>query len=149
MEYGESQCSELLDGKGSLIIAKFPNFVMINGIYQDMFLCFIYILPDATAAVYCDAVAKLTDLNPTGAELMFVMGDFNKNPENIPAAFKQRMFNLGLQQLISGMTHNRGNTLDHLYTNVCKDSLKYGRLNSLTKTDHLPIYVSLKSKIDT
>ena len=149
MEYSESQCSPLLNQKGSMIIAKFPNFVIVNGKKQDVFISFIYILPDATSAVYCDAVAKLTDLNPTGAGLMFVMGDFNKNPENIPSGFKQRMSNLGLQQIISGMTHNRGNTLDHIYTNVCKDDLKYGRLNSLTKTDHLPIYVSLKSKINT
>ena len=67
----------------------------------------------------------------------------------IPSGLKEGMSNLGMQQLITGMTHNRGNTLDHIYTNICKDGLRFGQLNSLTKTDHLPIYVSLKSKINT
>ena len=149
MKYGESYCCQLVQGKGSIVIAKFLNFFTINGKFQDLFICFIYILPDAISAVYSDAVAKLTDLNPSGAEFMIIMGDFNKNPENIPSGFKEGMSNLGMQQLITGMTHNRGNTLDHIYTNICKDGLRFGQLNSLTKTDHLPIYVSLKSKINT
>ena len=149
MKYSESYCCQLMQGKGSIIIAKFLNFFTINGKFQDLFICFIYILPDAISAVYSDAVAKLTDMNPTGAEFMIILGDFNKNPENIPSGFKEGMSNLGMQQLITGMTHNRGNTLDHIYTNICKDGLRFGQLNSLTKTDHLPIYVSLKSKINT
>ena len=75
---------------------------------------------------------------------MKVIGDFNKSPTALPGSFSKRMKELGLNQLIDGPTHNRGNTLDHLYTNIGFDYIKFGILNSLTKSDHMPIFISVK-----
>ena len=75
---------------------------------------------------------------------MVVFGDFNKNPAALPHSFSKKMEELGLVQLIEGPTHNRGNTLDHLYTNVGLDHIRFGILNSITKSDHMPIFISIK-----
>ena len=100
-------------------------------------------MPEAPSLVYSE-VASFFGIIAKQNISMVVFGDFNKNPTALPRSFLSKMKELGLNQLIQGPTHNRGNTLDHLYTNIGLDQIRFGILNSLTKSDHMPLFISIK-----
>ena len=131
-----SQHHILADGKGSMVSVRYTSL--------NVTICYVYILPEAPSLVYSDAMDRIRNLDHSGAALI-ILGDFNKNPELLPSSFKKGACELGLRQLITGMTHNRGNTLDHVYTNINDEFLRYGCLNTMTKSDHLPVFVSVKT----
>ena len=134
--FGQKHC-RLKDDMGTLIALKYP-------LTEDnyMSVCFVYILPGANNSIF-EALAELIkkELDIVN-QFIVVMGDFNRNPEDVPLVFQ----NLFPSQLIKGITHNRGNTLDHIYTNFNEHMLEWGRLNSLTKTDHFPLFLTLKAE---
>ena len=106
-------------------------------------ISYLYILPDSPSEVYIDALDKIRTIHSPEIPLI-LMGDFNKNPNMLPSAFTEGLKEFCLRQLIRNKTHNRGNILDHIYTNIADDFLKYGILNTLTKSDHIPVFISIK-----
>jgi hypothetical protein len=141
--HAQGLCQLLGSNQGSIVSIKYPNFYVVDNNQLDVIVSFVYIMPEASSIVYSQAAGffeKLANQNLS----MIVIGDFNKSPTALPGSFSKRMKELGLNQLIDGPTHNRGNTLDHLYTNIGFDYIKFGILNSLTKSDHMPIFISVK-----
>ena len=135
-------CQLLDSNQGSIVSIKYPNFFVVDDSPLDVIVSFVYIMPEASSIVYSQAACFFGKLAKQKLP-MVVMGDFNKNPTALPGSFSKRMKELGLNQLIDGPTHNRGNTLDHIYTNI-RAEYKFGILNTLTKSDHMPIFISVR-----
>ena len=125
----------LTEGKGSMVVVRYES-LKVN-------ISYLYILPDSPSEVYIDALDKIRTIHSPEIPLI-LMGDFNKNPNMLPSAFTEGLKEFCLRQLIRNKTHNRGNILDHIYTNIADDFLKYGILNTLTKSDHIPVFISIK-----
>ena len=100
-------------------------------------------MPEACSIVYSQAASFFAKLAKQNLP-MIIIGDFNKNPNALPGSFLKSMKELNLKQLIKGPTHNCGNTLDHVYTNLDLNIIKFGILNTLTKSDHMGIFISVK-----
>ena len=131
--------------------AKYPKFYKENEQFRDIVLFFLYIMPEGSIQVYKKAaeLIALVSENADPSTKMAIFGDFNKNPENMPSEFSLILQTLGLRQLITHPTHLRQNTLDHIYTNIDSDMIQFGVLNTLTKSDHLPIFLSVKKENET
>ena len=133
---------------GSMVVIRCIDFLSCDNQKKDLWLIFLYILPEAPNTIYeraCDYFAQMLAYMDIP---MAILGDFNKNPEQLPKIFKEKMKKLGLKQLIKNPTHIRGNILDHIYTNLDPENVKFGILNTLTKSDHSPIFLSVKKCIN-
>ena len=69
------------------------------------------------------------------------MGDFNRSPDKLQKCFSDILGLTNVDQKIKEATHNQSGILDLIFTNI--DSVICGVLDSLTKTDHRPIFVSI------
>ena len=124
--------------KASLVLMEYPNFD-INGIKENLIVCFLYVLPSSTNTIYRNVASYLKSLIQ-GNEFV-IMGDFNRNPERLQDSFGKVLGVDCNDQKINVATHNLDGTIDLIYTNI--DNAKCGVLNSLTKTDHRPIFISI------
>ena len=143
LSHAQGLCQLLHSNQGSIVSIKYPNFYVVDDCQLDVIVNFVYVMPEASSVDYSEVANFLSNLAKQNIS-MIVFGDFNKNPTALPRSFLTKMKEFGLNQLIQGPTHNRGNTLDHLYTNIGFEHIKYGTLNSLTKSDHMPIFISIK-----
>ena len=133
---------------GVIVTAKYPKFYKENEQFCDIILFFLYIMPESSIQVYKEAANLIAIVaeNTDPLTKMAIFGDFNKNPVNMPKEFTTVMQTFGMKQLINSPTHLRQNTLDHIYTNINSNFIKFGVLNTLTKSDHLPIYLAVKKE---
>ena len=132
--------------KASLVAMKYQNF-LIDGSKSDLLISFVYILPNANDIIYENVALYYKDLIK-GTDLKFVvMGDFNRNPEKLRKCFNAKLGLTNKEQKISESTHNQTGIIDLIYTNI--DTAVCGVLDSLTKTDHRPIFVSIPRNCPT
>ena len=99
----------------------------------------MYVLPSSSNAIYENLalyLKTLVDGNP-----FVIMGDFNRNPNDLEHCFNEVLGVVGNDQKINVATHNLDGTIDLIYTNI--KNARCGVLNSLTKTDHRPIFISI------
>ena len=68
------------------------------------------------------------------------MGDFNRPPCKLQKCFSSKL-GTGVFQAINEPTHNQGGTIDLVFSNI--EQATCGVLDSLTKTDHRPIFISI------
>jgi hypothetical protein len=125
--------------KASLVAMKYPNF-LINGEKSELLVSFLYVLPNARNYDY-ESVAKELKSLITNKDIKFViMGDFNRNPNQLKC-FQSILKLQNKDQKIKQPTHDQNGVIDLIFSNI--ECATYGVLDSLTKTDHRPIYVSV------
>ena len=133
---------------GSCMFIQVPNAFKEGSLSRDMTVVFCYITPGCSKEVYaklsCDILAYLDKIE---SEHCVVLGDFNKSPSEINDVFGAKLMQKNLRQIISETTHDHGKKLDHIYTTFPENQIKYGVLESLTTTDHRPIFVSIKKVV--
>ena len=84
-------------------------------------------------------------LNDMKVQNVIIMGDFNRQPAEMNC-FLEPLNAFNLRQLITGATHDFGRTIDHIYSNLPDSKLISGSIDSLTNTDHRPIFISIKKE---
>ena len=110
-----------------------------------MAITFCYVTPNCSKEVYDYLAYDIIDyLDEINSESCVVLGDFNKSPSEISNDFGAKLMYKNLRQIIKDKTHDHGKILDHIYTNLDDNQIKYGVLESLTNSDHRPIFISVK-----
>ena len=118
---------------------RYPNF-SIDGTMTEVLVSFLYVLPNAVNHVYESLAKELKGLMGNDGLKYVIMGDFNRNPSQL-RCFKTILKLDDDDQKIEEPTHNQNGMLDLVYTNI--HCATCGVLDSLTKTDHRPIFVSI------
>ena len=125
--------------KASIVAMSYPNFP-ISGEVCDILVSFLYVLPNATDDIYVQMANFYKDLINKFKCKFVIMGDFNRPPSKLQKCFQSKL-GKDVVQKINVPTHNQGGTIDLIFTNI-KDA-NCGILDSLTKTDHRPIFISI------
>ena len=128
----------------SCIRMTYRNLFQIKGVSQNVTVFYCYILPNSPNEIYISLAKEIETSFFQNDSKLIVLGDFNKEPKMIDNIFGNTLRKLGINQLIESVTHDQGHILDHVYTNIDKDFVKCGILDSITNTDHRPIFVSIR-----
>merc|ERR1712002_142999 len=127
--------------KATMVSLIYENFYASNNCWTDVMLSFIYVLPNSNNRIYEEIGRYLK--SHIDVSKMIIMGDFNRHPNKMKD-FMKHLTEFQIEQKIVHPTHDQSGTLDHIYTNIHADDIRCGVLNTLTKTDHRPIYISIK-----
>ena len=129
----------------SLLFLHFEKLFNLDCPSFTLVIC--YVSPKSSNDVYSSLSSKILDyLKNFRSHYSAVVGDFNRSPNEILSTFGSPLLSVGLKQLIDQPTHDHGKILDHLYSNLPSSIVRSGTLDSLTNTDHRPIYVSIKKQ---
>ena len=79
---------------------------------------------------------------------IIIMGDLNKNPADMCSSFMRLARKLNLSQIITVPTHIQGNTLDHVWTNLNSNMIYANTFETLTRSDHLPVFIAVKDTVN-
>ena len=129
---------------GSCIRSKYKDMFKIGGVSQNVIVFYCYILPNAPNEIYISLAKEIERIFNGDNSKLIILGDFNKEPKMIDNIFGKSLKKFGINQIIESVTHDQGHTLDHIYTNIDTNFIKYGILDSITNTDHRPIFVSIR-----
>ena len=130
---------------GSCMVNNVKNMFSLGSSNKNLAIIFCYVTPNCPKEIYNQIFCDIDEyLGKIRSEHCVVLGDFNRNPEEIFDVFGSKLMQKGLKQLISEKTHDHGKRLDHLYSNLDEGQIKYGVLESLTNTDHRPIFIAVK-----
>ena len=136
------ECKQIGNGtndKASIVAMSYPNFP-ISGEVCDILVSFLYVLPNATDDIYVQMANFYKDLINKFKCKFVIMGDFNRPPSKLHKCFQSKL-GMNVVQKINVPTHNQGGTIDLIFTNIKEANC--GILDSLTKTDHRPIFISI------
>ena len=142
IEYNFLESKQLGNGKNvkaSLVTVQYPNFP-IAGTSGDLLVSFLYILPNTPDVIYVKAAEYYKNLIRKLGCKFVIMGDFNRPPCKLQKCFSSKL-GTGVFQGINEPTHNQGGTIDLVFSNI--EQATCGVLDSLTKTDHHPIFISI------
>ena len=127
---------------GSCIAYRFHNLLKINGVFQKIVVFYFYLLPGLSNKIYeyiaCQILPKI---QPT--DNLILMGDFNRLPSEM-GPFLKPLSEMNLVQTIEGITQDFGRTIDHCYTNLPPSIFTSGCLDTLSNSDHRPIFITLR-----
>ena len=124
--------------KGSMVVMKYSDF-LIKGEKTELLVAFLYILPNSRNFVYESVAKELKSLICKDIKYV-IMGDFNRNPNQLKC-FQSILKLQNKHQKIKQPTHDQNGVIDLIYSNI--ECATYGVLNSLTKSDHRPIFMSV------
>ena len=129
--------------KASLSLLTLKNFITVNNNFQDLSIAFVYVLPNSTGKIYEES---LDFIFSNACQNLIILGDFNKNPNDLTKKIQGEFKKRNMSQLIKEPSHLLGNILDHIYCNLDQSLIaSSGILSNLTKSDHYPIYLSLRN----
>ena len=130
---------------GSCMFMQVPNMIRSESFTEHLTIIFCYVTPNCSKEVYnklsYDIIEYLDEVN---SKSCVVLGDFNRSPFEISNDFGLKLMQKNLRQIIKEITHDHGKILDHIYTNLDDNQIKHGVLESLTNSDHRPIFISVK-----
>ena len=125
--------------KASVVAMKYSDF-LIKGEKTELLVSFLYILPNCRNHVYESVAKELKSLICNKDIKYIIMGDFNRNPNQLKC-FLSILKLQNKDQKIKQPTHDQNGVIDLIFSNI--ECATYGVLNSLTKSDHRPIHVSV------
>ena len=135
-----------IDGlqQASITFMKIRHFWKQNFTFRNIFLFFIYIVPNCPNTVY-EKVMDFVEQHCDSSDDI-VMGDFNRNPTEMSRSFKTSAKKLHLIQHIQVPTHIQKNILDHIWTNLDSNLIYANTFSTLVRSDHQPIFLAVRSE---
>ena len=131
--------------KATLISLTYDKFFVSNDRNININVSFVYVLPNSSNRIYVELASFINSMMIDNTKII-ILGDFNRSPEKMNECFAKHLIDSKIKQQIRHPTHNQNSILDQIYTNVDVKGIKCGILDSLTKTDHRPVYISIKKK---